>query len=261
MIILQGPDEKLRTELFRLIAPEVRYNYKTGETYRADLNYLVSQVHLNRYHLRDQFLHELPQGPARSMLGMALASAGSIAVICGKMDEEAMAYSSMDGRIPVIPAEEFLSSTNTHNVASLIIEIWLTEQRRIEPLYDYWGAGGLQENPVMLVGEANQDMGSTKRRAFISHKGCSLYLHEAICANKETNYYLTNAVKSDNAKFNLAALADEIDIVKPRRIIALGAVAATTLSELRAQFERTWHPSYWMRFKPTDISELADFIK
>lgn len=259
MILLNGPDQDLRDRLYDRLAQTNQFvPCRTGPDFRCDLPYLVNQVHLARTHLRNNFTHKTGDSPARYMLGMALAAAGSVAVICGKSSAEELAEFTFGGLIPPVPVGEF---SHEDHLAELVQEAWQAEQRRVDPVYDYDSSGGRPDQAIMMVGEGSQDLFDRRRRAFISHTGCSLYLHEALKANPWNRYYLTNAEKTDNTRSNLASLADEIEQVAPRRIIALGGVAARTLADLRVGFEQTYHPQYWKRFKNKEIDQLSNFLK
>lgn len=262
MIILQGPDETLRRELFNILTEggdEVNRS-ATKEPYRADIGFFTAFIHTDhRLHVRDQLLHGLRDGDAaRYMLGMGLAAAGSLVVLCGADSREEVRSATFGGLLPALPVSRFSDLNHTRE---MIVDAWRLEREKVDPLYDYWSSGGRPDQATMLVGESNQDLNGRKRRAFISHTGCSLFLHQALQANPFNRYYLTNAGKGETRKYNMVALEREIELVKPRRIVALGGVAAAYLSDLKVTFERTYHPNYWKRFKNKDLDELAGFLK
>jgi hypothetical protein len=115
---------------------------------------------------------------------------------------------------------------------------------------------------VMLVGEGFNRLKVMKdSRAFAEVSASSGYLHQALAMNCFTNYYITNAWKSNIEKFNVDMLIEEFKFVKPTKVIALGEVAADCLERAGISYKRTDHPSYWKRFKHKLITDYAETLR
>lgn len=258
MIILTGPDQHLKARLWHLLRGD---NYEPPDTYRTDLRWLVHRVHIDHRNEVGEFVHNLPDGDAaRYMLGMALASAGSLVVLCKVTKLTEVWNETFGGTLP------FVHVTHDENkqlkiATEQIVDAWRSEIAKANPLYDYHSTGGHSTGGVMLVGEANKEDGWPIRRAFINDTGCSLFLHQALQKNQGVRYYLTNANKTNVHRYNRAALIDELEILKPRKVVAMGTEAAKMLSDLKVAHERTYHPQYWKRFKNKDLDEFAQALK
>lgn len=263
MLILQGPDQRLRFNLFtrmkRHVSPKPAYQFRIArETERVDLRHLVSIVHDEHSLLiRDGFETGLPHDdPALYMLGMALASAGSVVVLCGVNSAQEIKELTFGGILPAI----MIMESNDETILN-ILDVWADEIIKTVPLFEFWGSGGRPDDCTMLVGEANQELGTIKRRAFTSHTGCSIFLHQALMANGHRRYYLTNAQKTSNQRQDKIQLQQEIDLLQPSKIVAMGKEAAIMLSQLKIPFITTFHPQYWKRFKHYQQQELIELLK
>ncbi len=265
MIILYGhTDDSLNVFnqlMNHLIATNQRsrFTYSTAESMGDNLPLIINRLHRpHQNHISVGFDHSLENPAAIYMVGMALAAAGSLAVFCGHCTDEQVAAGTFYGLLPAVICNLITSA----DVETIVAAHAAQRLQAIDvEAFHSSGVRSHHHQAIMIVGEGNQDLEGGKRMAFISATGCSLFLHEALRQHPKNRYYLTNADKGLGDVENRATLKREIEIVKPSRIIAMGAPAAKILADLRQTFDRTYHPQYWKRFKSKQFNELVDFLK
>lgn len=271
MIVVTGFNMELRREVvdrLRFIMAPLDKSQPMGE--RTDLNYLTRFVHQDlRYHVLDGLWPEHLSDAERYMLTSAVLPGGCVLVVChdNPLPEEG-GVGVMHPPTKVYGQGIWFPWINIYNRHYLEDSIeWILAHhkahiRRAVPFKEWAVSGNVEEGVVMLVGEASQEITpGVKRRAFISHKGCSLFLQEALRRNAPTKYYLTNAQATGNASYDRLKLQREIELIKPCKIVALGVEAALVMVDLKVPFTRTWHPQYWARFRSTLMHELCEILK
>lgn len=237
-----------------------RFTLSSSPEYMGDnLPAIVKRIHRPHHnHISLGFHHDLKDPAQIYMVGMGLAAYGSIAVFFGHCTAEEVVAGTFYGLIPAVMCDMMTQSDLEAIVASHAMQQLLVAD---VSRFNSSGLKSAHGDTIMIVGEGSQDLGDGKRMAFISATGCSLFLHEALRQHPANRYYLTNADKGLTMVENRKALLEEIDRIKPKRIIAMGAPAATMLADLRQKFDRTYHPQYWKRFKSKQFNELVDFLK
>lgn len=270
MIIIDGPNESLRADLKAAIqaraGDDLAYHV-SGAPRPADVRWLAELVQTdNRRHLRDRLPLDLPPDhAARHMVATALAATGTVVVVCATdpniTPAEAIAYLPYRGMLTLLVA---LPGQDVPYLANVVLETWRSAVALTDGVFHYHGAGVAHEPDLMVVGEKPnpyRPADDARRVAFVSHQGCSLFLHAALAAAELGGVYLTNAHKFEKRRANLVALENEIMLVKPGRILAMGTVAARALADIGATFEQTYHPQYWKRFKNKDFGELVGLLR
>lgn len=123
--------------------------------------------------------------------------------------------------------------------------------------------GSSQKDGVMIVGDepSNKSIGSGYIKGFQSDKGSSSFLHQMLYEAgiyKHTMPYFTNFGKGfDNEKDKIDALVEEIEAIKPRKVIAMGKDVATKVP----MGEFLEHPSYVKRFSSGNTDWYVEKIK
>lgn len=116
--------------------------------------------------------------------------------------------------------------------------------------YDFNAIGYSKFNPIMLVGDTTNSNKPNSKLAFIgANNGCGPWFHRALIGTGE-KYYITNSAGKD--------LSIEVNIIKPRKIVALGRNAADRLEAQNIPHAVTSHPQFMKRFQAKDIQP---FIK
>jgi hypothetical protein len=136
-------------------------------------------------------------------------------------------------------------------------------------LHRFEGTGSFQKGSIMLVGERYGD-GSyvgTGNKALSVHHGCSAYLHRALDSiDKELGhdiqgrFYITNAVKYEDRSKNYSAFHEEMRILEPQVIIALGDEASAFLRSAGVKHTKVYHPQFMFRFHNRDINDYTTMI-
>lgn len=266
MILLEGPNRELRAKLGPLIREAMPAEspslHVSGENFRPRLERLVQLVHADhRWQIRDGLPLDQLAPEARHMLAYGLSAAGTLVVIC-----------AADGFLSIGRAEELAPSPRVlplyaifpqEDLAAEVHEIARLWRAQVHAANEFWGYGSngpTTRAPIMLVGDRVNPFVpaelNKRRMAFVSHHGCSLYLHDAM-RRAGGRYYVTNAIKAKRKTTNMQALREEIEKVRPARIVALGTEAAEALSQLGASYVTTYHPQYWRRFQASRLGELV----
>lgn len=273
MILLEGPNLELRAQLRTHLTHQL--NALLGDQLTVNisgtsgLGTTAAVVRL----LNTQYLAELRDGlpldfavghPVYHMAGYALAATGSILVLAHNKPPypRPMSYLSYLGRY--LPTVHVYAEDDPLCQADNIIRVWRQYVERATARFRFGGSGPLETGNIMVVGERVNPFRPLSfppwLLAFTSNQGCSFFLHAALEAAGGA-YYLTNAVKVKNQRFNKELLRDEIAVVKPARIIAMGSEAARTLADLHVDYTKTYHPQYWKRFKNKDVGELVELLR
>lgn len=93
---------------------------------------------------------------------------------------------------------------------------------------------------------------------FSEPNGSSLYLHQALQLSGRRDFHITNATKYGSPGKDLDALHQEVALLKPRRIVALGNRASQVLVKAGICHEQIEHPSARKRFKYEQITHYAE---
>lgn len=274
MIILEGPNtalrETLRHEIEKQLRPELGKLLTVHLSGTPGFGTTASVVRLlnspNHSELRDGLPLRFPDHhPIHHMAGYALNATGTLLV---------HAINKAGEHPPASELSDHLWHVEVWNgdcdiAVGYVLHVWKERQKDIARTYRYGGSGHLEEGGVMVVGERVNPFRSRLNDAhledwaplaFTSNQGCSFFLHGALRASGG-RFYLTNAVKTLNKKLNRTLLAEELDLMQPRKIIAMGSEAAAALSEQRVDFVHTNHPQYWKRFRNNDVGELVELFR
>jgi hypothetical protein len=277
MILIESNYDYLTREVCRELKElDPRLSFHVPDEFDLNVKRLHKLLHAdNRFQVRANLVeftvNNLSQAEAH-MVGTALLATGSfVLVVHPPLEEEledrtARFYSCTMGGL--LPGMNIYDRELLSELATRWLELWQGNLEDLAKVYgtDIWSAGGLHSGQVMLVGDRVNPFvpfDEGRRLAFVSHQGCSHFLHQALVANflaQGTRYYLTNAYKSHVRKANMEMLNEEIQLVKPVKIVALGGVAAQYLSDLGQEFTRTYHPQYWKRFKNKELPELIKLV-
>ena len=154
---------------------------------------------------------------------------------------------------------------NIDTILKLVETIHQQRQERAFRLQKFMSSGNLyEEGCIMFVGEipSNYSIGKGFVRAFISNSGSSEYLHHClfdagIYPTKQMPYFTNWNKCENNDQLNRKYLEEEIEIVKPRKIIFLGK----SIKEKFGQGEFIHHPAYIKRFKQSQHKEYIEELK
>lgn len=265
MILLEGPNRALRAKLGPLLQAAMPAEnpglHVSGEEFSPTIRRAVKIVHADhRWQIRDGLPTHNFHPEVRHMLAYGLFAAGTVVVICAEDEHLTLAQAEELTPYPrVLPLYCVFPHEDLGREVEEITRIWRAAVHEANEFWGYGSNGPTTRSPIMLVGDrANPFMPieEARRLAFVSHHGCSMYLHDAM-RRAGGRYYVTNAMKSKLRGPNQRALKEEIQKVKPRRIVALGTEAAGMLSSIDAKFELTYHPQYWRRFHAGRLNELV----
>lgn len=154
---------------------------------------------------------------------------------------------------------------NLDTILGLVENVHEQRKQRAQKLQKFFSAGNYyEEDCVMFVGEmpSNYSIGKGFVRSFVSNTGSSEYFHRClfdagIYPTKQMPYF-TNWNKCENNEvLNRKALEEEIEIVKPRKIIFLGK----SLQEKFGTGDFVCHPAYIKRFKQGQYKEYIQELK
>ncbi len=266
MLIIDGPNLDLQTRLLRTLdrhADPDMGKHVSGPGRPRELKLLVTLAMCDH---RRMIYHGFPRIGSltrgeRHMLAHALAAAGSMAVHCTTPTDPDLGQ--WFGLPTVLPTYTVTTATGLDLQAQGILKMWRHLQARAAPVWGFGSTGGLPGAAIMLVGDRVNPfipLDLSRRQAFVSHHGSSLWLHETMAATGREGYYVTNAHKVEDRMANRRLLTDEIMVVAPRAIIGMGDEAQGYLSELEVPFLRTYHPQYWSRFKHKHTTEFIKLI-
>lgn len=140
---------------------------------------------------------------------------------------------------------------------------FLLEQ--IKPFKKFLFSGDCEnKNSLMFIGDmpSNQSIGNGYLRAFISDKGSSEFLHKCLYEagfypNKFMPYFTNWNKCENNYKLNLKALKEEIELLKPRKIIFFNK----DIQKKVGIGEVLEHPSYIKRFHLKNYSWYIEKLK
>lgn len=128
----------------------------------------------------------------------------------------------------------------------------------------FLSAGELsKQGGIMFIGEdpSDKSVGEGYIRAFISHKGSSAFLHEMIYEagiyDKEMPYFTNWGKGLDNDEDKAEILKNEIEYLKPRKIVCLGK----EIHEKVGQGEYIEHPAYVKRFSSKDYNWYIEKLR
>lgn len=269
MILLEGPNRALRAKLGPLLQQAMPAEnpslHVSGENFSPTVQRAVKILHTDhRWQIRDGLpLYNFPP-EVRHMMAHGLFAAGTVVVICA--NDETLTVAQAEELAPhprVLPLYCVFPHEDLTREVKEIARIWRAAVHDANEFWQYGSNGPTSRSPIMLVGDRPNPfmpIEEARRLAFVSHHGCSMYLHDAM-RRAGGRYYVTNAVKSKLKTRNLQALKEEIQKVRPCRIVALGTEAAEVLANVGAKFETTYHPQYWRRFHAGRIGELVDCLK
>jgi len=265
MILIDGPDDNLcfqvRKQLQKLLPTfDVQVSGQNRQPRMADFINMLNKDH--RHVIRDGFNLPTHFNKAQCyMLTMGLASSGSVYVFCGMDFTEQQIWLTKE--YAYLPSGPIINEGNLETVVAQIVERSTAEILQANKVWHYNSLGGIRDHQVMLVGDRVSPFYSydaIRKMAFFSPHGSSIFLHDAL-QQVDSTYYLTNAYKTNSRKQNQMLLAEEIDLVKPVKIVGMGEEAHRTLSDIGATFVRTYHPQYWVRFKNKDLDELVSILR
>jgi len=131
-------------------------------------------------------------------------------------------------------------------------------------LRGYLYTGSIKKGGIMIIGEdpSNKSIGSGYIKGFLSDKGSSLFLHQCLWRAgiyEHTMPYFTNWSKGfDNDDDRMRVLKEEIDAIKPRKIITMGKEVTQKTGIGGGELE---HPSYVKRFNSANYEWYIEKIK
>ena len=126
------------------------------------------------------------------------------------------------------------------------------------------GRADSRECITVFVGDSYADgssIGRGRKRAFDSPDNSSSYLFKALAKAGEDKLlgssYITNAEKTKSHDKNMRMLRDELKMLNPVRIVALGNVAAGYLRRLEKPHTNVGHPQFHRRFHYSKLNQYA----
>ncbi|MDD5651146.1 MAG: AAA family ATPase [Candidatus Nanoarchaeia archaeon] len=119
--------------------------------------------------------------------------------------------------------------------------------------YKKYESIGSINNSIMLIGEkyggnTKFSYGKEMNKTFTNLHNSSRFLHEALSLMNYNNFYLTNAYKTLNEDKDLELLKEEINLINPYKIIALGNKTEKLIKKLNIKYYKIPHPQYYFRF-------------
>jgi hypothetical protein len=267
MILIEGSNQELRAAMGHAIREALilydPFYYEVNEDKTLTLQSQLIGVHLDtRCHIRNGTLLNAGTPERRRMIAYGLSHSGSVLVNCG---QGVNAYG-------IIPSFQVDDAADIAWCAPQVANWWLKAKDSVDRLWDFYSTYHCPANMaedddfIMLVGDRPPRSGRgykfPKKLAFVSHHGASLFLHDAMM-RAGGKYYLTNYFKYPRERANRDAIIDEINFIKPSRIVALGSEAAGMLvrMDIGAPITNTHHPKYWQRFRADQIDELVRLIR
>lgn len=131
-------------------------------------------------------------------------------------------------------------------------------------LRGYLYTGSTKRGGIMIIGDdpSNESVGNGYIKGFLSDKGSSAFLHQALFEAGIYNHtmpYFTNWGKGfDNDTDRMKALQEEIDTIQPRKIITMGKDVAQKTGIGGGELE---HPSFVKRFHSKNYEWYINKIK
>jgi hypothetical protein len=150
---------------------------------------------------------------------------------------------------------------NFNSVVNFLKDNYFSKIDRSNEFKKFESIGNIYDTgKIMLVGDCYNDgsfIGNNDKKVFSDSGGSSIYLQRSLeLADDPLDYYITNGNKTGNEDLNSELLLEEIKLLKPRKIIALGTNAAKTLYPI-CDFIKIDHPQYWRRFKHDNLLEYS----
>ena len=293
MIIIEGIDGVGKTTLAKNICCDLNYNYiKENKPLYEGFNYYCDRsLQLSFYDVVDRFhlgefvypnLKKDGRKPIKfwrqNIIERSLQTLQTIVILVDADDDfienvyntrgEDYVDSSEIGITRALFNKAFNKSIlikkkfNTCNDSYEELLNFIKENQNYQNLYKYEFLGNINSD-IMLIGERYADntfIGNNKK-AFFADINSSLYLHKALYLSPENgNHYITNAFKTNLFNFNECAIKEEIKIVQPKIIIALGNKVSSFLKVLNISHKKIPHPQYWRRFKYKNIKEYSKLL-
>lgn len=298
MIIIEGCDATGKSTLAKWLANELNFEYFKDGFHRLGVEYYINNslnkstnIVSDRFHL-GEYVYPVIKKDGRKplelweqwMIENILLSKKSMLILCHTSVSNI--YRNFDVR-----GEDFITKENIGPVCSLFIErysasilpkitfdyTWDAEEQLLDtikqhlaslddryPSIDKMKGIGCSVSPdVMLVGEGqNLNKTTENSRAFSHYSASSIYLHRALGINKDLSYYLTNANKvGGDLMANVDLLKEEVSLVCPQKVIALGNLASHVLEKANIEHSKAFHPSFWKRFHFNELNEYADLLR
>lgn len=297
MIIIEGPDGAGKTTLVQWIKKEPGltvvkpYYPKTNQlSYYLQTPAYYAGYFLERYYLSElaypqfkvgravmepwkQFQIEaamMPFGPvifyvrpSKETIKRNILTRGDDYIDEGDIDKMLMVYDKLIERSFIPHVKYDFENDDLEKKVTEAAELYIGREYRAANFRHHLSTGSLEEGGIMIVGEvpSNKSVGNGYIKGFLSDKGSSAFLHQMLYEARvydNTMPYFTNFWKGhDNMKDAVDAIVEEIEELKPRKIIALGKEAATCVP----QGEFLEHPSYVKRFSSGNTKWYIDKIK
>lgn len=129
----------------------------------------------------------------------------------------------------------------------------------------FMSTGYTEGNPIMLIGDQFGDeskIGDTSVKAFTSGMAAK-FLRAAMALNTDRQYYVTNSLKVNDYELNKNLLLEEIELIKPSKIITLGRNAKNLFYKITKRYPDavTDHPSYIKRFNKLTVQEYSQTLR
>lgn len=261
MLLIEGPNAQLRSVILEQLRRDTNpgtltFTHGSEVFTNRNLNYYIRLLHTDHH---TQVFERLRltgslETPERYMVAMGLKARGTISVVCQANNTVETMISTAGGILPYINCT---FADDPALVVEKVMDYWQYHINTSFPVADYHSIGGVFRNQTMIV----SDVRKSGQYAFVGAQNSTLLLHKILeeISNELDNphlFYLTSTVKTGNNRTNTKMLKDEIEMVKPARIVAMGSSAAAMLSSIHATFERTDHPQYWARFRSHEYDLL-----
>lgn len=300
MIILDGCDATGKTTLANKLCEALGFpRFKNGVVHREGAEYYLRHALSNpyhtvadRFHLTEYAYPSLKQDgrvpllvELQHLLERVMMIQPSVLIYC-QTDEATIAenfrvrgednvrpeeikqllyYFQVAYDQSILPKMIYDYRTTPPEVVLRFIMNRINERKELgDDLAQFEGVGEYLGNPIMLVGESYTDgqwVGPRINRALSKLTGSSVYLSRALRFNSDKTYYLTNAKKYEEPYWCERALQEEVRLVQPSKVIALGEVAHQHLFAARIAHQQVEHPQYRKRFKYDQIEEYSKQLR
>jgi hypothetical protein len=220
---------------------------------KTNLNRLISLVQSDhRYEIHSGIVAEGLSDATRNMMAYGLSSAGSIVVICG----------GAPNPVNILPTVMVNELTEVPQAIKTAVSYWEHARTWMLKLWEFRSLYAIAPQQIMLVGEKCTPPVKTGGRAlpFFGAQGPGLFLHDAM-VRAGGKYYLTCALKYASDRANRDAIIDEVHLINPTRIIAMGTNASRMLARVDIDHVKAYHPTYLRRFRPAYIDELVGILQ
>jgi len=259
MILIEGPRADIGAVMVKMLRDalhvyDMRHVNHEGTMFsKKQLFKLVRSDH--RYEIHTGLITMGLDAYTKSMIGYALSTAGSVVVICGG--------NSLP--VNVLPTVLVNDVADAPQAVQTVVQYWEHARAWMAKLWDYGSMYSVGPQLTMLVGDTPMTPFSGRGQAlpFFGLQGQCVFLHEAM-SRAGGKYYLTSAIKHGTQRESRNAIIDEVYLIKPVRIIALGSEASAFLARVDIEnvvITNTYHPKYWQRFRASKIDELVDILR